>query len=156
MLLALHRLCAARAQVAVHQGAAFGWNGCCLWKTCSLAFCISLERPTAAMSISSVVGVEGMERGVARALSALIHSSLRSGLMTKPRLAAGALWGLVEQVVPFTWRRAWSDPMQPSQSILRPEKVPCCTAAALYQARSMTESCSCSTPLGDLLWVVCE
>src|SRR5260370_40265378 len=48
---------------------------------------------------------------------------------------------------PSTWRRAWSDPRLPSQSIQRLVKVPFCTAASLYQTRSMTESRSCSAPL---------
>jgi len=50
-------------------------------------------------------------------------------------------------VWPETCNIAWSEPRLPSQSTVSPEKVVACTAASLYQARSITESFSCLAPL---------
>ena len=145
--LAQQRFWVAMAQAEFHQGAALGWNGCLLQKIFLLVPCMSEMRPATACSTSSAVGEMGISRGGVQALNILIQSPLRSGSITKPRLASeGGGW----QVGPGeadTWRSAWSELRLPSQSILRLVKMLAWITASLYQARSMTESCSWSAPL---------
>ena len=143
---ALHRFWAAMVQAVFYQGEALEWEGHCLWKIFLLVLYISAMKATASSSTLASVGMCWKEEVCDLLLNVLTHSSHFSRLTMKPRSVS--LLGLVGSslVCPDMCSIAWSEPILPSQSMVRSENVEASSAASLYHARSITESLSWPAP----------
>ena len=140
-------ICTAVAHAAFHHQAAFGWKGLHLRRTDSLVSWMSLASSVVACSNSLLVGAGGKAARGGWLWKEWIHVSFLAGSVMKPVSVSSSGSDMGVSRCPATLIIAWSDLRLPPQSTLRFENVVDWITVALYQARLIVESCSCSAPL---------
>ena len=134
--------CAAVVHAVFHHQAAFGWKGLCLQRTDLLVSWMSHTRTAAACSSSSLVGVGGKAARGGQLQNEWIHASFLVWSVMKPVGISSFGGDAGASRCPETLIIVWLDARLPSKSTLRFENMVDWIMVALYQARSIVESCS--------------